>query len=113
MGRCPKGCPGSLSAPLDQSIGITSYQHSSKELVRLGCLLSLFMPYELASWMLSQWSGLSVSSSSLWNWVQVMGNKAYQELEAQLKLKHQVNRLLVKRFQRCCLLCLWPLLLTV
>ncbi|KAI9131671.1 hypothetical protein ON05_029260 [Acaryochloris sp. CCMEE 5410] len=43
------------------------------------------MPYELASWMLSQWSGLSVSSSSLWNWVQVMGNKAYQELEAQLK----------------------------
>ncbi|KAI9133142.1 hypothetical protein [Acaryochloris sp. CCMEE 5410] len=35
------------------------------------------MPYELASWMLSQWSGLSVSSSSLWSWVQVMGNKAY------------------------------------
>jgi hypothetical protein len=43
------------------------------------------MPYELASWMLGQWSGLSVSASSLWNWVQVMGNKAQQELETQLK----------------------------
>jgi len=43
------------------------------------------MPYELASWMLGQWSGLSVSASSLWNWVQVMGDKAQQELETQLK----------------------------
>lgn len=84
MGRCPKGCPGSLLTPLDQAIGITPYQHSSEELVRLGCLLSLFMPYELASWMLGQWSGLSVSPSSLWNWVQSVGNKAQQELEAQL-----------------------------
>ncbi|UJB73443.1 hypothetical protein HRE53_33195 (plasmid) [Acaryochloris sp. 'Moss Beach'] len=84
MGRCPKGCPGSLLTPLDQAIGIPPYQHSSEELVRLGCLLSLFMPYELASWMLGQWSGLSVSPSSLWNWVQSVGNKAQQELEAQL-----------------------------
>lgn len=42
------------------------------------------MPYELASWMLSQWSGLSVSASTLWNWVQLMGSKAQQELETQL-----------------------------
>jgi len=53
--------------------------------MRLGCLLSLFMPYQLSSWMLGQWSGLSVSASSLWNWVQVMGDKAQQELETQLK----------------------------
>ncbi|NJK53706.1 MAG: ISKra4 family transposase, partial [Leptolyngbyaceae cyanobacterium SU_3_3] len=42
------------------------------------------MPYNLASWMLSQWSGLSVSASTLWKWVQLMGSKAQQELEAQL-----------------------------
>ena len=53
--------------------------------MRLGCLLSLFMPYELASWMLSQWSGLSLSASTLWNWVQLMGSKAQQELDAQLE----------------------------
>ena len=43
------------------------------------------MPYDLASWMLGQWSGLSVSASSLWNWVQAVGSKAQQELETQLK----------------------------
>lgn len=42
------------------------------------------MPYDLSSWMLSQWSGLSVSASTLWNWVQLMGSKAQQDLEAQL-----------------------------
>jgi phosphotransferase system HPr-like phosphotransfer protein len=52
--------------------------------VRLGCVLSLFMPYELGSWMLGQWSGLSVSASSLWKWVQIMGTQAQQNLEAQL-----------------------------
>jgi len=53
--------------------------------MRLGCLLSLFMPYELANWMLSQWSGFSLSASMLWNWVQLMGSKAQQEIEAQLE----------------------------
>jgi hypothetical protein len=69
---------------LDEAIGITPYQQSSDELMRLGCLLSLVMPYELASWMLGQWSGLSVSASSLWNWVQLMGKQAQSELNAQL-----------------------------
>lgn len=55
--------------------------------MRLGCLLSLVMPYELASWMLGQWSGLSVSASTLWNWVQVKGEQAQTELAAQLALQ--------------------------
>jgi hypothetical protein len=53
--------------------------------MRLGCLLSLVMPYELASWMLGQWSGLSVSASTLWNWVQAKGKQAEAELNAQLQ----------------------------
>jgi len=43
------------------------------------------MPYELASWMLGQWSGLSVSASTLWNWVQIKGQEAQADLEAQLQ----------------------------
>ena len=52
--------------------------------MRLGCLLSLLMPYELASWMLGQWNGLTVSSSTLWNWVQNYGKRVQEELEEQL-----------------------------
>jgi hypothetical protein len=78
VGRCPEGCKGS------EAIGIAPYQQSSEELMRLGCLLSLVMPYELASWMLAQWSGLSVSASSLWNWVQQMGRQAQADLVAQI-----------------------------
>lgn len=52
--------------------------------MRLGCLLSLLMPYELASWILGQWSGLSISASTLWNWVQAKGRQAEAELNQQL-----------------------------
>lgn len=85
IGRCPKGCHGSLSVPLDEALGIAPHQGSSEELMRLGCLLSLLMPYELASWLLGQWSGLSVSSTTLWNWVQTKGKQGQADLEAQLK----------------------------
>jgi len=71
--------------PLDEAIGIGPHQQSSEELMRLGCLLSLVMPYELAAWMLAQWSGLRVSSSTLWNWVQTYGRKAKHELDEQLQ----------------------------
>jgi hypothetical protein len=53
--------------------------------MRLGCLLSVVMPDELASWMLGQWSGVSVSASSLWNWVQLKGTQAQAELAQQLQ----------------------------
>lgn len=51
--------------PLDEALGIVPYQQSSEELVRLGCLLSVMMPYGQASEVLRQWSGLSVSGVSL------------------------------------------------
>lgn len=84
MGRCPKGCKGSLSVPLDQALGLSAHQQSSEDLMHLGCLLSVVMPYELASWMLGQWSGLTVSAATLWNWVQQKGQQAQVELEAAL-----------------------------
>jgi hypothetical protein len=85
VGRCPNGCGGSLCIPLDEALGIAPNQGSSEELMRLGCLLSLVMPYELASWMLGQWSGISVSANTLWNWVQAKGKQAEAELNSQLQ----------------------------
>jgi hypothetical protein len=66
--------------PLDEALGIAPYQQSSEELMRLGCLLSVMMPYAQASEVLRQWSGLLVSAGSLWNWVQAVG----QRVEASL-----------------------------
>lgn len=85
MGRCPQGCQGSLNAPLDEVLGIAPHQRSSDELVRLGCLLSVVMPYELASWILGQWSGLQVSGSTLWNWVEQTGKTAREEVLKQIQ----------------------------
>ena len=85
MGRCPRGCAQSLSIPFDVALGIAPHQSSSEELIRLGCLLSVVLPYDLASSLLGQWSGLSVSASTLWNWVQTKGQQAQAELAAQLQ----------------------------
>jgi hypothetical protein len=90
VGHCPnKSCKVSLSVPLDEALGILPYQSSSEELKRLGCLMSIVMPYERSSWMLHQCTGVSVSASTLWNWVEHYGQIAMERLAAQLKQFHQ------------------------
>ena len=84
VGRCPSHCPGVQAAPLDEALGVQPYQHISVEVERLGCLLSLFLPFDLAAELMAQMSGLSVSSSSLWQWVQRRGQQAVEQLEHQL-----------------------------
>jgi hypothetical protein len=71
IGRCPRHCPKSQQVPLDTILGIRAYQQTSTELVRLGCLLAVFLPFELAAWMLRQLCGIRVSEDTIWNWVQV------------------------------------------
>lgn len=71
--------------PLDEALGITPNQASSEELIRLGCLLSIVMPYDLSSWMLHQCTGIRVSASTLWNWVERYGTSSKSRLEAQLE----------------------------
>jgi hypothetical protein len=51
VGRCPNRCRGSQAVPFDETLGIAPYQHTSGELMRLGCLLAVFVPFE------SQWGG--------------------------------------------------------
>lgn len=75
----------SLSVPLDQALGIEAYQSSSDEIKRLGCLLSIVMPYELSSWMLHQCTGVAVSASTLWHWVEHYGQQAQWRLNQQLE----------------------------
>jgi len=43
------------------TLGIQAYQQTSTELTRLGCLLAVFLPFELASRLLQQLSGIVVS----------------------------------------------------
>jgi hypothetical protein len=71
--------------PLDEALGIRPNQASSEELIRLGCLLSIVMPYDLSSWMLHQCTGIAVSASTLWNWVERYGTSSKSRLEAQLE----------------------------
>jgi hypothetical protein len=66
-------------------LGLCAYQATDEGFIRLGCLLSVMMPYGLASWLLGQWSGVSLSASSLWNGVQHYGAHALATLELELE----------------------------
>ncbi|MBW4637090.1 MAG: hypothetical protein KME05_02445 [Gloeocapsa sp. UFS-A4-WI-NPMV-4B04] len=67
IGRCPHHCSGSHQTPLDEILGIQAYQQTSLELVRLGCLLAVFLPFDLASQLLLQLTGIAVSGDTIWN----------------------------------------------
>jgi len=85
VGRCPRHCPESHHIPLDEVLGIAPYQQTSSELIRLGCLLAVFLPFGLAAWMLRQLSGIAVSEDTIWNWVQAAGKQAIEQLKVQLQ----------------------------
>lgn len=85
VGRCPRHCLGSQRIPLDEALGIKAYQQTSLELTRLGCLLAVFLPFTLASQVLSQLTGIVVSDDTIWKWVQVSGQQAIEQLETHLQ----------------------------
>ncbi len=89
VGRCPNRCAGSHDAPFDAVLGIVPYQQTSIELVRLGCLLAVFLPFELAVQLLSQWCGIGMSDATVWRWVQQFGRQALQQLNCELDNLHQ------------------------
>jgi hypothetical protein len=69
IGRCPHRCLGSEQTPFDEVLGIQAYQQTSTELIRLGCLLTVFLPFELTSHLLQQLTGAVVSDATIWQWV--------------------------------------------
>ena len=85
MKRCPKGCKGSQVAPLDKELGIEPNQRTGPHVKRMGCALAVFVPFEIAASLLLMITGVSISSSSIWNWVQESGKRAKDNLEAKLK----------------------------
>lgn len=84
IGRCPNKCQIGQVVPFDDALGIQAHQLSSTDLIELGCLLAVFVPYGIASQLLSHFLGISIDPMSLWNWVQCFGQKAMDQLESQL-----------------------------
>lgn len=85
VGRCPRGCQGSQYIPSDEALGIMPYQATDEGFQRLGCLFSLMLPYQMASWLLGQWTGRTLSSSTLWATVQDYGAALIAEQEQDLE----------------------------
>ena len=59
VSRCLGRCSGSQAAPFDAVLGIDAYQQTSTELIRLGCVLAVFLPFGLAATILQQLSGIT------------------------------------------------------
>jgi hypothetical protein len=85
VGRCPNKCPESGRIPLDEALEIQPYQQTSVELVRLGCLLAVFVPFEVSAWMLGQFTGVLLSADTVWNWVQSVGRQAQSQWESEIQ----------------------------
>lgn len=85
VGRCPYQCLSSHHIPFDVVLGIHAHQQTSTELLRLGCLLAVFLPFNLAAQLLLQLTGIAVSDTTIWQWVQGYGKRAMQTLNLQLQ----------------------------
>ncbi|MFM7427304.1 MAG: ISKra4 family transposase [Elainella sp.] len=73
VGRCPHHCKIEQVAPFDERLGILPNQATSSELQRLGLLLAVIVPFELAAVILDQLCGVAISPQSIWNWTQQQG----------------------------------------
>lgn len=50
----------------------------------MGCLLAVFVPYETACRLLEQLAQVTLTQSTLWNWVQHVGQRAQSQIEDEL-----------------------------
>ena len=85
VGRCPNNCQGSQAIPLDIELGIKSYQQTSLELVRLSCLLAVFVPFETVTVIIRRFTSIQLNAQTIWNWVQVWGLKAMSHLQEEME----------------------------
>ena len=85
IGRCPQGCRGSQVALLDDALGLRPQQRYGEEMAALGCRLAVFVPYETAVRLLQQLTGIAVAPGTVWNWVQRLGQRLVQDMEADLQ----------------------------
>jgi hypothetical protein len=85
VGRCPRGCRINQVAPLDARLGLAAYQGHSSELMRKATLLAVFVPLATARSILTRLSGVTVATTTVWEWVQVAGRRAAAKLQAELE----------------------------
>jgi hypothetical protein len=85
VGRCPSGCRIGQVAPLDQALGLEAYARTRAGLEEMACLLAVWVPFERVTRLLARLTGVAVSASSVWNWVQARGRQAMARLDAELK----------------------------
>jgi hypothetical protein len=85
IGRCPQGCRIGQVAPLDRELGLAPNQRMDEAIQRQACLLAVFVPFETAALLLVQLSGVAVSATSIWHWVQRVGGHLAGQLEADLQ----------------------------
>ncbi len=84
VGRCPKGCKGSQRVPLDIALGVKEHQQTSLELIRLACLLAVFVPFETVTVIAQRFTGIQLSAQTIWSWVQLLGKKAMNQLQEEM-----------------------------
>ena len=84
VGRCPKGCRVGQIAPLDDELGLKPNQRVCDGLKRLGCMLAVFVPFNIAAIILYAMTGESFSGSTIWEWVQEAGKGVKADLEQKL-----------------------------
>ena len=78
VGRCPAGCRIGQIAPLDDDLGLESGQRSSCELISLGCLLAVNVPFATTGQILERAVGGKLAASTIWSWVRGVGARALQ-----------------------------------
>ena len=54
------------------------------ELMRLGCMLAVFLPFGLAVHLLEQISGVSISDAAVWQWVQQFGAQQMAQVQGEV-----------------------------
>jgi hypothetical protein len=85
VGRCPRGCKIGQVAPLDTELGLQPNQRTSAGLKRAACALAVFVPFEVATVLLSLLTEVVISPGAIWNWVQEAGQEAMTRLQRQLE----------------------------
>ena len=89
VGRCPQDCAIPQRAPLDEELGVQPHQRTSEEVQALGCALAVLTPFATAARLLGWYSGGPVSPRAVWCWVQAAGQRAMEQLDAQLQAVDQ------------------------
>ncbi len=84
VGRCPKGCKGTQVIPLDIALGVKTHQQTSLELIRLTCLLAVFVPFETVTVIAQRFTGIQLTAQTIWSWVQFWGKQAMDQLQEEM-----------------------------